>query len=132
MQRISARGRHADRHLMYGPSTKRITLGKGLSGGKGGRPGRNAMTLARRQFLRLAALGAAASTLASIARAQTYPTRPVTIVVPFIAGGGTDLLARLTAQKLASRLGKPFLVENKPGASTTLAAMSVVRAAPDG
>src|SRR5262245_27963680 len=64
--------------------------------------------------------------------AQSYPSRPVTIIVPFIAGGGTDLLARLTAQKLASRLGKPFLVENKPGASTTLAAMSVVRSAPDG
>jgi tripartite-type tricarboxylate transporter receptor subunit TctC len=64
--------------------------------------------------------------------AQAYPTRPVTIVVPFAAGGGTDLLARLVAQRLEQRLGKPFLIENKPGASTTLAAMSVVRAVPDG
>ena len=64
--------------------------------------------------------------------AQTYPARPVTVVVPFAAGGGSDLLARLTAQRLERRLGKQFLIENKPGAGTTLAAMSVVRAAPDG
>ena len=66
------------------------------------------------------------------AQAQQYPARQVTIYVPFTAGGGSDLLARLVAQKLEERLGKPFIIENRPGASTTLAAMQVVRAQPDG
>ena len=66
------------------------------------------------------------------AHAESYPVRPVTIVVPFSAGGGSDLLARLVAQKLEQKLGKPFIVENRPGAATTLAAMQVVRSAPDG
>jgi tripartite-type tricarboxylate transporter receptor subunit TctC len=66
------------------------------------------------------------------AQAQQYPVRSVTVVVPFAAGGGSDLLARLVTQKLEARLGKPFIVENRPGAGTTLAAMQVVRATPDG
>ncbi|HWL31603.1 MAG TPA: tripartite tricarboxylate transporter substrate binding protein [Xanthobacteraceae bacterium] len=65
-------------------------------------------------------------------RAETYPSRPVTIMVPFSAGGGSDLLARLVAQKLEEKLGKPFVIENRPGAGTTLAAMTVVRAPADG
>jgi len=66
------------------------------------------------------------------AAAQNYPTRPVTIIVPYAAGGGTDLLARMVAQKLEQRLGKSFVVENRPGGGTVIAALAVVKAAPDG
>jgi tripartite-type tricarboxylate transporter receptor subunit TctC len=66
------------------------------------------------------------------ARAQDYPTRFVTMVSPYAAGGGADLLARVVAQKLADRLGKSFVVENRLGAGGVIAAASVARAAPDG
>jgi tripartite-type tricarboxylate transporter receptor subunit TctC len=82
---------------------------------------------------RLAAISIAiVALLGTPTHAEPYPSRPVTIVVPFAAGGGSDLLARLVSQKLEQRLGKPFVIENRPGAATTLAAMLVVRAAPDG
>jgi len=64
--------------------------------------------------------------------AQDYPNRPVTLVVPYAAGGGLDVLGRMLAQKLSDRLGKPFVVDNRPGAGTVIGATSVVKAAADG
>ncbi len=70
--------------------------------------------------------------MSRITRAETYPTRPVRIVVGFPAGGTADLGARLIGQFLSERLGQPFIIENRPGASTNLAAETVVRAPADG
>jgi len=66
------------------------------------------------------------------ANAQTYPARPVTFVVPFAPGGGTEFLARLLGQRLEQRFGKPFVIENRPGDGGVIGALSVARAAPDG
>ena len=66
------------------------------------------------------------------AHAQDYPSRPVEMVVPFAAGGGAELLARLISDGLSKRLGQPFLVINRPGANTNLGTLSVVRSKPDG
>jgi tripartite-type tricarboxylate transporter receptor subunit TctC len=90
------------------------------------------MILPRRQFLHLAAGAAALPALPRVARAQTYPTRPVRIVVGFPAGGVGDILARLLGQWLSERLGQPFVIENRPGAATNIAAEAVVRSPPDG
>jgi tripartite-type tricarboxylate transporter receptor subunit TctC len=67
-----------------------------------------------------------------LAAATDYPTRPVTLVVPFAPGGGTEFLARMLAQRLEQRLGKPFVIESRPGAGGVTGALSVARAAPDG
>jgi tripartite-type tricarboxylate transporter receptor subunit TctC len=66
------------------------------------------------------------------AQAQDYPSRPVEVIVPFAAGGGAEILARLLGDGLSRRLGQPFLVINRPGANTNLGTLSVVRAKPDG
>jgi tripartite-type tricarboxylate transporter receptor subunit TctC len=63
---------------------------------------------------------------------ESYPSRPVTIVVPFSAGAVTDVLARIVAKELSARLGQPFVIENKPGAGTLLAAQTTARSSPDG
>jgi tripartite-type tricarboxylate transporter receptor subunit TctC len=90
------------------------------------------VTHSRRQLLLLGAGAAALAVLPRLARAQTYPSRPVRIIVGFAAGGPNDILARLTGQWLSERLGQPFVVENRPGAGSNMATEAVVRAAPDG
>jgi tripartite-type tricarboxylate transporter receptor subunit TctC len=90
------------------------------------------MKLPRRKFLHLAAGAAALPALSRGAWAQTYPARPVRILVGFPPGGGADIVARLIGQWLSERLGQPFIIENRPGASSNLAAETVVRAPPDG
>jgi tripartite-type tricarboxylate transporter receptor subunit TctC len=90
------------------------------------------MKLPRRQFLRLSAGAAAFSAVSRIAWAQTYPTRPVRIIVPFAPAGSTDILARLIGQWLSERLGQQFVIENRPGASTIIGTEAVVRAPADG
>jgi tripartite-type tricarboxylate transporter receptor subunit TctC len=86
----------------------------------------------RRQFLHLAAGAAALPVISPIAIAQSYPTRPVRLIVPFAAGGGADIFARLMAQWLSERTGQQFVAENRPGAAATIGTEAVVRASPDG
>jgi tripartite-type tricarboxylate transporter receptor subunit TctC len=90
------------------------------------------MKLPRRKFLHLAAGAAALPAVSRIARAQTYPTQPVRIIVGFGPGGVSDILARLIAQWLSERLGRPFVVDNRPGAGTNIATETVARAPADG
>ena len=86
----------------------------------------------RRQFLHLAAGAAALPAMSRVARAQTYPARPVRIVVGFAAGGPTDILARLIGQWLSERLGQQYVIENRPGAGGNIATEAVVNAPADG
>jgi tripartite-type tricarboxylate transporter receptor subunit TctC len=90
------------------------------------------MTLARRRFLRLAGGAAALPALARTAGAQAYPTKPITIVVPFGPGTGTDTLTRVIAQPLGLAFDQSIVIENKPGANGAIGATQVARSAPDG
>ena len=91
------------------------------------------MTIRRRTFLQLATGAAALQALPDLAFAQAaYPSRPARIVVGFTAGGATDIQARLAGQWLSDRLGQPFVIENRAGASGNIATDLVVKAAPDG
>jgi tripartite-type tricarboxylate transporter receptor subunit TctC len=90
------------------------------------------MKLPRREFLHLATAATALTTISRIATADTYPSRPVRLIVGFPAGYATDIVARLIAQSLSERLGQQVAVENRPGAATNIAVGGVVNAAPDG
>src|SRR5215207_9259600 len=90
------------------------------------------MKLPRRTFLQLAAGAAALPTVSRIARAQSYPARPVRIFVGFGSGSAFDILARLIGQWLSERLGQPFVIENRGGAGGNLATEAVVRSPADG
>src|SRR5438132_1218545 len=88
--------------------------------------------LSRRRFLPIAASAAALPAMSRVAIAQTYPARPVRLMVGFAAGQAIDILARLIGQWLSDRLGQQFIIENRPGAGGNIAAEAVVRAPPDG
>src|SRR5262245_37642835 len=90
------------------------------------------MNLPRRRFLHLAAGAAALPAVSRIAWAQTYPTRPVRLIVGFTPGGPTDIAARLIGQWLSERLGQPFIIENRPGAGSNIATEAVVNSQSDG
>jgi tripartite-type tricarboxylate transporter receptor subunit TctC len=90
------------------------------------------MTFHRRKFLHLAVGAAAMPAISRIARADTYPSHPVRLVVGFAAGSTTDILARLMGQWLSQRLGQQFVIENRPGAGGNIGAETVVKATPDG
>jgi tripartite-type tricarboxylate transporter receptor subunit TctC len=90
------------------------------------------MTLPRRNFLHLAAATAVVPALPHIARAETYPSRPVHLIIGYLPGGSADMTARLFGQWLSDRLGQQIVVESRAGASTNIATEAVVRAAPDG
>jgi tripartite-type tricarboxylate transporter receptor subunit TctC len=90
------------------------------------------MKLPRRKFLHLAAGAAALPAVSRIARAQTYPSRPVRWIVGFAPGGGNDIVARLMGQWLSERLGQPFIIDNRPGGGTNIGTEAVVRAPADG
>jgi tripartite-type tricarboxylate transporter receptor subunit TctC len=90
------------------------------------------MKLPRRQFLHLAAGAAVLPAVSRLARAQSYPTRPVRIIVGFAAGGAADITARIIGQWLSERLGQQFVIENRPGAATNIATEAVVHAPADG
>jgi tripartite-type tricarboxylate transporter receptor subunit TctC len=90
------------------------------------------MKLPRRRFLRLTAGAVALPVASRIAWAQTYPTRPITLVVPVAAGGGVDATARILSEKLQGKLKQPVVVENRPGAGSMVGANFVAKATPDG
>jgi tripartite-type tricarboxylate transporter receptor subunit TctC len=90
------------------------------------------MNLPRRAFLHLAAGAAALPAILWFAEAQAYPSRPVRFVVPFVAGGGVDFIARLVGEHVSSTIGQPIIIENKAGAGGLLGIESAAKSSPDG
>src|SRR5215469_3686792 len=95
-------------------------------------PGSEAVKLPRRKLLHLAVGAAALPFIPRLATGQTYPSRPVHIIVGFAPGSAFDILGRLIGQRLSERLGQPFIVENRSGAAGSIATEAVARARPDG
>ncbi len=90
------------------------------------------MRLPRRRFLRLAAAAVAMPSVSQVARAQAYPSRPLTMVVPFAAGGPTDTIGRIMGERMRASLGQTVIIENVTGAAGSIGVGRVARAAPDG
>jgi tripartite-type tricarboxylate transporter receptor subunit TctC len=90
------------------------------------------MKLPRRTILQFAGAAITAPALSRLATAQVYPSRPITVIVPFAAGGSTDPVARIVAERLRVSLGQPVIIENIGGAQGTIGIGRVARAAPDG
>jgi tripartite-type tricarboxylate transporter receptor subunit TctC len=90
------------------------------------------MKLARRKFLHLAACAAALPAVSRVAKAQTYPSRPITMIVPFAAGGLTDVVGRIVAERMVKSLGQPIVIENVTGADGSIGVGRAARARPDG
>src|SRR6201987_1579708 len=90
------------------------------------------MNLSRRRFLHLASGAIALPASSRLARAQTWPSRPVRLIIGYTPGGSADLTARLMGQWLSEKLGQSFVVENRPGGGTNIATEAVLRAPPDG
>jgi hypothetical protein len=121
---VPAAGEHSENQFNSGRHTRSIRVV--LPGAIKGR----AMKLPRREFLRLAA--AALPAASRIARAETCPTRPITMIVPYAPGGATDAIGRVMAERMKSSLGQPVIVENVTGAGGTIAVGRAARAAADG
>src|SRR5262245_14227288 len=96
------------------------------------RRGDTTVKLSRRRFLSLIFAAATSPAVPAIAQVQTYPMRPVRLIVTTPAGGAPDIIARLLAQRLSERLGQPFIIDNRPGAGGNIGTEVGIRAAPDG
>src|SRR6202049_2550917 len=92
----------------------------------------NGTEFARRRFLHLTAGAAALPAISRGARAQTYPSRPITMIVPFAAGGLTDVVGRVVAERMVKSLGQPIIIENVAGADGSIGVGRAARARPDG
>jgi tripartite-type tricarboxylate transporter receptor subunit TctC len=90
------------------------------------------MNRPRRTFLQLAGAALAAPTVSTVVKAQTYPTRPITMIVPFAAGGTTDVIGRVLAARMRDSLKQPVIIENVSGADGSIGTGRAARARPDG